>query len=508
MIELRSLIGTARTRPALAWHNTASTGDTLDRESDAIAARLSAIGVGQRHRVAIFLGNTPQFVVCMLAAMKLRASSVLFGTSFTDREIAEAVLRTESAAILAPPAAAALLARVDPTWDVEPIALPDTVGPLALWRTPHTRAAARDGELSVQFTSGVSGRSKIVPRTTANLENELENFASRLGLGTGDATVCPCPLFHTYGIINGFLLPFFSGRLSVLVDGRFMPNDVVEIVRRHEARLLVGVPVMYKALAETFGADASDLASLRVCFTAGAPIPATTVDAFYSRYGLDIHQQYGTTETGVIAVNVADHGKANPCAAGRAVPGRDIAIVAEDGARVPHGETGEVVVRSGGTTDGYLDDEELWAEKCRDGWYFTGDVGAFDESGDLVVTGRRTSFINVAGLKVDPAEVEQVLAACDAVVECAVVPLADASGGEVVKAVVVARRATTVHEIQQFCRQRLAAHKVPRRVLFVDALPRTLTGKILVKHLVNASEPALGTGGTRYGSGTDSRAVD
>jgi long-chain acyl-CoA synthetase len=166
------------------------------------------------------------------------------------------------------------------------------------------------------------------------------------------------------------------------------------------------------------------------------------------------------------------------------VPGRQVDIVDETGRPVPPGAQGDIVVRSPAAARGYIDDAKLTAEKFRDGGYVTGDVGSVD-AGGLRISGRRTSFINVAGLKVDPQEVERVLTACEGVVECAVVPLEDPAGGEVVRAVVVTSQATTARELQQFCRARLAPHKVPREVTFVDALPRTGTGKVLLKELID-----------------------
>jgi long-chain acyl-CoA synthetase len=267
----------------------------------------------------------------------------------------------------------------------------------------------------------------------------------------------------------------------------FLPNDCVDLVRVHAARVFVGVPTMYKAMADAYGARPSDLASLRICFSAGAPLSDHVYRAFQSRYGLSIHQQYGTTETGTIAINRLPRPDTNVLAAGRPLPGRDVAIVSDDGTDAAPGETGEIAIRSAGTAAGYLDDPERTRLQFRDGRYFTGDLGVIDERGDLMVLGRRTCFINVAGQKVDPGEVEMVLLQFDGIVECAVVAAADRVGGEVVKAVVVTNRRIDAAEIVAFCRRHLAPHKVPRTVAFMDALPRSPTGKVLVKYL---TEPA------------------
>ena len=484
MIELRSLAGLAPADCALVHDGVAFTGSALNRDAETVANALSRGGVGSGHRVAVLQGNTPRFAACVLALMKIGASSVLLSTRSTSREIADAVGRTGASMVLGNPDASARLSLVPGLAAAEAIEVSVGVGPIDVWHTPHRAAVARAGEVTVQFTSGVSGRAKIVARTTANLEDELESFASHLGLAAADATVCPSPLSQTYGFVNGFLLPFFSGRTAILMDW-FLPNGAAELVRRYRARVLVGVPTMYKAMVEAYGPVAADVSSLRLCFSAGAPLTPAVARDFETRYGLDINQQYGTTETGVIAVNLLD-GLRDVLAIGRPVPGREIDILDDHGSPVAPGECGHVVVRSAATAIEYLGDRDLSAEKFRDGRYLTGDVGSFND-GLLRVTGRRTAFINVAGLKVDPQEVERVLATCDAVAECAVVPMKDESCGEVVRAVIVIRTDTTVTKLQQFCRTRLAAHKVPRQVTFVDALPRSPTGKVLLKDLIDSA---------------------
>jgi long-chain acyl-CoA synthetase len=483
-IPLRSISLPYRSRTALIHRGRAFTGEALDGWATGLADRLSSLGIGAQHRVAIVMGNTPEFVVSVLAAMKLRASSVLFGTHFRDAEIVDAVRRTNSAVILSTAQASTHLDAAAAHLSAQNV--DDYRGPLpiTILQTSISSAAAAEEELFVQFTSGVLGHSKIIARLNSHLQDELESFEEQLGLSSEDATVCPAPLFHAYGLVNGFLLPFFSGRPAILVDW-FLPNDAIDVIRTHRARLFVGVPTMYKAMAEAYGATRADLESLRICFSAGAPLTQRVFDAFYELYGKRIHQQYGSTETGVMTVNLLDGEHTNFLSVGRPLRRREIDILAEDGSALPPGAPGEIVIRSPAAATKYLDHAVLTADKFRDGRFFTADIGQFDEHGQLLLTGRRASFINVAGLKVDPREVENVLTEIESVVECAVVPTSDQSGGWVVKAFVVTKRELSEREVQRFCRRRLASHKVPRRVEFVDALPRTATGKVLLKYLLD-----------------------
>lgn len=457
-------------------------GERLGAEAEIVAGALCRLGLGPADRAALVLGNTAAFAAAYLGLMKLGVSAVLVNPQCAVREMDESLRRTSAVAVLGAPPLAGRLRQIG---DVsgEPPAPVDREGSLLLWRTAHARAAAGCDELMVQFTSGASGRPKVVARTFANLAFELDTFASHVPVGREDATVCPCPLSHSYGLLNGLLMPLFGGRPAVLLDGLFLPNDVVAAVHAHRARVLAGVPAMYRALADAYGAEASELASLRLCYSAGAPLPAPVCEAFARRYGRHLHQQYGSTETGVIAVNLMDGAHPNPLAAGRPVRGRQVTVHREDGTVADPGESGEVVVRSDACAREYVDDPQLTAEQFKGGAYLTGDIGSVDALGEITLLGRRSRVINVGGYKVDPAEVEAVLSALEAVAECAVVPRRRRDG-ESLEAVVVVRHDVSAQEIQQFCRERLAAYKVPRHISIVERLPRSLSGKVLLKELM------------------------
>ena len=481
-IPLRALRRDCRGRTAIVHRDVDMTGAALDAAAERVAAALAHSGVDASHRVALVLGNTPSFAIALLAVMKLRASALLLGPRFTPREIAQAVGRAGAGTILADASDAS---QIDRSGEGAFVRARDAVdrASLGLWLTPHGGARAIAGELTVQLTSGVSGASRLVPRTIANIAEELESFATHVNLTRDDPTVCPVPVFHAYGLINGVLLPLYSGRPSILIDW-FLPSEVIQTVHQHRARVLVAVPAMYRWMADTDGATADQVSSLRIAFSAGAPLPAAVAAAFGDRFGVTIRQQYGSTETGVIAVNL-DDGAATG-SVGRPVIGRRVDIVSDAGAPLGVDRLGEIVVESPTTAAGYVDDVAASAERFHDGRYYSGDLGRLTRDGDVVLTGRRTAFINVAGNKVDPTEIEGVLARCDAVAECAVVPMPDRAAGQVVKAVVVPRRKTSALEIRRFCRAHLAAHKVPRVVSLLDALPRTASGKVLAKHLIDA----------------------
>jgi len=244
-----------------------TSGRDIDTAAERLAAALSRHGVARRQRVAVIHGNTLAFAVSVLAILKLEASAVLISPQSSAREVGEALRRAHASWALAAPSAAGKL--TDYATRMEPSAIAGADGSAStLWRTPHAQIAAGPDEMMVQFTSGAAGRPKAVARSLTHLEHELEAFASALSLGRTDPTVCPCPLSHSYGLLNGFLMPLFMGRPSVLLDGLLLPGEVVRAVAHYKARVLVGVPAIYRAMAETYGATADDLSSVQYCFTA------------------------------------------------------------------------------------------------------------------------------------------------------------------------------------------------------------------------------------------------
>ena len=465
---------------ALVHRANVYSGDALNAAADALADELSRSGVRAGCRVALRLGNCPEFVVSLLAAMRLGASSVLLGPYLSDTEVADLVARTRAVAVLAPLESS--LSAIGCSLVGGPVTLSHRAGVVLIWRTAYDEPVAGPDELTVQFTSGVSGRPKLIARTTQNLQSELENCAPVLGVVDGP-TVCPSPVCHAYGLVDGLLLPLFIGHPCILVDS-FVPNVLIDTIRDCRAAVLVGVPVMYQELSRAYGADPRSLTSLRLALSTGSALSSDAFEAFFARYAVRISQQYGSSETGVISVNLSG---TDPLAVGRPIPGCRVDIVDERGGGVDPGESGEITVHTAAAANQYLDDPALSAMKFRDGRYFTGDLGRLSSSGELTVVGRRTSFINVAGLKVDPIEVEQVLESCDAVVESAVVAHQNGAQGETVQAFVVTRRPISIRDLQKFCRRRLASYKVPTRVTFLTSLPRSATGKVMRSSLTAAS---------------------
>jgi long-chain acyl-CoA synthetase len=462
--------------------------ELLDRV-ERLAHGLTAIGIGAGDPVAILLRNSPAFIVSFLATTGLGAIAVPLNSQFKEDELEFYFRNSGVRAIIADEPGIAVAHRIAERWDggvplIATAALDRLVAEHSGERLP-ARAAGED--FVFMYSSGSTGRPKRVPRTHGQCWAEAESYCASIGIGSGDRLFCAIPLFHTYGMGACLTTSMRAGATLVLMadPNPFILNRgrALDLIQRHRVTLFPGVPFNFRLLAEA--PEQADLSSLRACFSAGTALPHDAFRGFYERYGIAVRQLYGSTETGVMTINLDADPVATAASVGTSVPG--VQLVAVDVSRRPvsAGEAGELAVRGPAVARGYADADELSRESFHDGFYFTGDLGHVDAQGRVFLTGRKKRFIEVRGHKVDPVEVEDVLTAHPNVREAVVVGVKGAvEGEEIVKAAVVAANGCEQRELIAFCQQRLANFKVPQIVEFRDEIPKSPLGKILRKYLV------------------------
>jgi long-chain acyl-CoA synthetase len=331
------------------------------------------------------------------------------------------------------------------------------------------------------YTSGTTGRPKGVVLSHRNLGANVESCQQAGDFDHKDSFLCLLPLFHTYAITGTMLLPLLNGSKMVLVD-RFQPQKVLDLIQQHQISCFLAIPSMYRLLAATEGDF--DVSSLRFPISGGEPLPVAIAEAFEARFGVDIFEGYGQTETSpVVSLNTPQHRKLG--SVGRALPQVEVAIWSEAGQVVPNGEIGEVMVRGENVMEGYYHLEEETSRAINDGWLHTGDLGTLDDDGFIRITGRKKELIISAGENIYPREVEEALIRHSDVKEAAVIGIPDEVRGEVVKAFVILEEGSTADSggIRSFCREHMANYKVPKVIDLVDDLPRTPTGKVLKRLL-------------------------
>jgi long-chain acyl-CoA synthetase len=345
----------------------------------------------------------------------------------------------------------------------------------------------------LMYTSGTSGLPKGVLLTYGNLQSDVDSSIQHVRFQSRHKFLGIIPLFHAFGMTAMMLAPIQLGS-SIVYMGRFSPVGTMNAIREHGISLMGGVPSMFAAMLRLKDASPDDFKSIYALICGAEPLPATLREGFHARFGVELLEAYGMTETSLaIAANTPQ--KHKPGSVGTAIPGMEINIVDEAGKPVPQGQEGEIRVKGPMVMKGYNNlPEETAAVLTEDGYFKTGDLGRLDAEGFLFITGRKKDLIIVAGEKAAPREIEEALMAHPAVAEAAVVGKNDPTRGEVVVAFVILRDPSTSsgqggaaakpEELREFCRHKgLSQWKVPREIRIVSELPRSPTGKVLKREL-------------------------
>jgi len=332
------------------------------------------------------------------------------------------------------------------------------------------------------YTSGSTGLPKGVELSHMNLLANAAGCERMLGVDAGFKLLSPLPLTHAFALTTGLVLPFCTGA-SVTYTPRFVPGEMLDLIIRFRPNAMFAVPSMFKVLLAVIRREpqAFDLSSLEFPVSGAEALPRTVAEDFRNLTGRMLLEGYGLTEASpVVSVNTPDASR--PGSVGKPLYNVGVKIIDDSGAGLAPGREGEICVRGPAVMRGYRGRPRETREAIdEDGWLHTGDLGFLDEDGFLHIVGRKKELIISAGENIHPAQVEAVVCACDGVAEAAVVGIPDASRGEVPVAFVVAGDGVslTEGELKAFCREHLSSSRVPRKVMFVDALPKGPTGKVL-----------------------------
>lgn len=511
-------------RPALEFFGAVTSYRDLGEQIDRAAEGLRHLGVTKGDRVALVLPNCPQHVVAFYAVLRLGAIVVEHNPLYTARElrhqfedhgarvaivwnkVADTVagfpddLRVDHIVSVdltaAMPLSKRLLLRL-PVPKARASRAKLTGTPRARHLTPwkklvsHRRLPRRTpapslGDTAVlQYTSGTTGIPKGAILTHANLRaNAMQGRAWVPGLRDGEETFyAVLPLFHAYGLTLCLTFALSIGAKVVLFP-TFDLGLVTDAARTSPPTFLPAVPPIYDQLARAAGRGTVDLSSVRFAISGAMSLPVETVRRWEEATGGLLVEGYGMTEASPVALGNPMGPTRRPGTVGVPFPSTEIRVVDPDDpdADVPTGEPGELLLRGPQVFQGYWGRPGETAEALLpDGWLRTGDIAEVSPDGFVTIVDRRKELIITGGFNVAPSEVENALEAHPDVVAAAVVGLPRSSGGEEVAAAVVLREgaAEDMEGLRDFCRTRLTAYKVPRRITAVDDLPRSLIGKVL-----------------------------
>lgn len=468
-----------RTRAAVVDHRGTITFGELDRSSTALAHGFRALGLGSGNHLGVLCTNHRDFVDVSIATAKAGPTCVYLNTGFAAPQLGEVLRREGVGAIVAD---ADLLAVVEASGFDGHVVVADG-DPGSHRSVDDVRALGSSRPMMpsrpvapVLLTSGTTGTPKGARRAgrPAGLSSAL-GVLERIPYQAGDVSVIPTPLFHAWGLAQ-LTIAAATGSTAVLVR-RFAVDATLDAVEAEQADVLAVVPVMLQRIlaADT---DGRDLSSLRIVASSGSALPAAVAAAWMDRFGDNLYNLYGSTEVGQATLATPEDLRAAPGTAGRVIPGTVVEVVDERGDPVPAGETGLIVVGSDGQFTEYTGGGTK--DRIR-GLMSSGDVGHFDAEGRLFVTGRADDMIVSGGENVFPLEVEEVLLSHDDVVDAMVRGVPDDEFGQRLAAVIVRRPGGSIDAdgVRTLVATRLARHKVPRDVTFVDELPRNATGKLL-----------------------------
>jgi len=461
----------------------------LHRRANALASSFAAQGVRPGDGIAIMCRNHRGFMDATVAASRLGAHALYLNTMFAAPQLADVVAREGARAIVYDEEFAALLSEVRGidrrfvAWhDGESAAGDPLLEDLIAVGDSAGVAPPEEPGRVVILTSGTTGTPKGARRSHAGLSSAAA-LLSKIPYRARGTTMIAAPLFHSWGLANYTLgVPLSS---TFVLRRRFDPEGTLRAIARHRATALVVVPVMLQRILELpqETLDRYDTSSLRIIAVSGSALPGPLATRVMDQFGDVLYNLYGSTEVAWATIATPEDLRAAPGCAGRPPLGTIVKLFDEDDREVALGQTGRIFVASGFPFEGYTggDTKATIGELMS-----SGDVGHFDPAGRLFIDGRDDDMIVSGGENVFPAEIEDLLASHPAVREVAVVGVDDEDWGQRLKAVVVLQEGESADEdeLKDYVKRNLASFKVPREIVFVDALPRNATGKVLKRDLV------------------------
>ena len=498
----------------------------MDTLTDQLAAGLADLGVKKGTPVGLFMPNIPQFVISFYGILKAGGVVVAFNPLYKAREIEHQLNDSGLDLMITMSLFYNTLKEVQPKTSLKTIvvtnikeALPGLLRflftltqekkgghraelaegdvwfqDLILNYKPEDRPVldiGPDDKAIFQYSGGTTGVSKAAVSLHRNLVAnalQIRSFMPDVEMGK-EVILMAIPLFHVYGLVAGMSLGVSSGACMVLAVNPRDIDDVLGLISKHRPTIYPGVPTMYNAINNHPDVIAGkvDVSSIKGCISGSAPLMRETQIAFESLTGGKLVEGYGLSEAPTASHCNPLYGLRKEGSIGVPLPDVDAKIISleDEVTELPYGEVGELVISGPMVMMGYHNMPTETANTLREGWLYTGDIARIDEDGYFYIVDRKKELIKPSGYQVWPRDVEEVISENPKVLEVGVAGIPDAYRGETVKAWVVLKEGetATVDEIRAWCKERLAAFKVPTHVEFRDELPKTTVGKILRREL-------------------------
>jgi long-chain acyl-CoA synthetase len=490
-------------KAALIIGDTTLSYEQLHAHVQRFAGALKRLGVRPGQHVALMLPNVPHFTIAYFGAHYLGAPVVPLNVLLTGEEVAYHLQDSDAVALIAwegfADAAKAgfdrvasckqlVIARLNPTDLSAPEGAHNFTALLGSAEPVLEPAATNADDTAVLlYTSGTTGKPKGAELSHFNMYWNADYVANNLApMGKDSVVLTVLPLFHSYGQTCMQNATILGGGTIVLLP-RFEPIPAFQLMQKHKVNSFAGVPTMYFALLNHPEAGNYQI-ELKHCTAGGSAMPVEVMRAFDQKYGVNILEGYGLSETSPVAsFNMPERPK-KPGSIGIPLRGVEFKLIDDQGLTISAANVpGEICIKGPNVMKGYYKRPEATAESIKDGWFTTGDIAHRDEDGFYFIVDRKKDMIIRGGFNVYPREIEEVLYAHPAIGEVAVIGVAHESHGEEVKAVVAFKpgQEESVDGLIMYCKEHLAAYKYPRIIEVRDTLPKTATGKILKRELRN-----------------------
>jgi long-chain acyl-CoA synthetase len=455
----------------------------LDEASNRVANALLKLGMKNGTHVAILMSHSPKWVIDYFGVIKSGGIAVLLNTALKAPELDSLLRDSDSEILITEKRFSRMLRSVLPHIPLlKRVIAVDTGSYTRMVSNSSSTSPAIDikdeDESTIFYTSGVLGKQKGVVHTHASLMGTPPIITAGIQRKREDVVIDLVPFSYLFGLFEVLFGSIIVGSTIVLIPN-FTPRAVLEAVEKEKGTIIFGVPAMYNALAMVRDEVLAryDLSSLRLAVSAGAKSFPRLMETLEDKFRLALYEVYGLTEASAVSISTFDSRKLGTV--GKPICG--LRILDDSGKEVANGEIGEAVFNAPWVMKGYYKAPELTAQVLKDGWFYTGDLVRMDDEGYLEYIEKK-SFIIVtsSGLKIGPSEVEFVLLSHPSVAEVAYVGINDGYGGQIPTAFVVLKEGqrATAKELSNLCSRNLADFKLPKRIEFVDSIPKTSSGKI------------------------------
>jgi len=463
----------------------------LDRKVNQLAHGLRELGIGKGHHVAILFGNSITHLIALYAVARAGAAAVVLDLKWKAREVLRAVQAFDCDLLLYDGAFASVTPEILQAMKFGAFSLTDASSPL-IHGQPSTEfvSLTRDEDLfMIMLTAGTTGTPKGCMVNHRTYAVQCMNSAIGRGCGEYSRELSVVPIYYNSGRSTVLAHIFFGG--TVYLRNKFEPRETLELIQRERISSLGLASTMCHRLLQLPDLESYNLSSIRALRKAGLPFTRKMVEELIGRVTPNVYQGYASTDAGQATFLRPEEQLLKIGSSGRAIWAAEVDVVNDCHDPLPAGQDGEIRVRGPNVCQGYYKNPEEQKKRFIDGWYYTGDIGRFDDDGYLYVVGRMKDIIKTGSINVAPKEVEEVLLFHPDVTDAAVVGVTDPEWGESIQAYVVLRQPHAIDEtlLIKFTKEYLADYKAPKRIRFVEDLKRNELGKVNAQALEEQNKP-------------------